>query len=64
MELYRQADQIAIDESAIMPLYYLEHYRLLQNNVKNFDANGMEHRNMSVVYLTPEENTVIAQPQP
>jgi len=55
MQLYRQADQLAIDESAIMPLYYLEHYRLLQKNVKNFDVNGMEHRDMSVVYFVPEE---------
>ncbi len=57
MELYRQADQIAIDEAAIMPLYYIEHYRLLHNKVKNFDPNAMEHRDLSVVYLAPEEKS-------
>lgn len=55
MELYRQADQIAIEEAAIVPIYYIEHYRLLRNNVKNFNANAMEHRDFSVIYFEPEE---------
>lgn len=54
-DLYRQADQIAIDEAAIMPIFYDEIYRLVQNDVRNFDVNAMEYRDMSRVYLIPEE---------
>ena len=55
-DLYRQADQIALDEAAIMPLFYEENYRLLQLNVRNFPANGMEYRDLSHVYLMPVES--------
>ena len=53
-ELYRQADQVAMDDAAIMPIYYYENYRLLQLNVRNFDINPMEYRDLSVVYFVPE----------
>ena len=51
LELYRQADQVAMDDAAIMPIYYYEHYRLLQLNVRNFDINPMEYRDLSVVWF-------------
>jgi len=51
LELYKQADQVAMDDAAIMPIYYYEHYRLLQLNVRNFDINPMEYRDLSRVYL-------------
>ena len=51
LELYKQADQVAMDDAAIMPIYYYEHYRLLQLNVRNFDINAMEYRDLSRVYL-------------
>mgnify|MGYP001561472720 CR=1 FL=1 len=54
-DLYRQADQVAADDAAIMPIYYYEHYRLQQLNVRNFDINPMEYRDMSKVYLVPKE---------
>jgi oligopeptide transport system substrate-binding protein len=54
-ELYRNADQIAIDEGAIMPIFYDEIYRLVQANVKGFYINGMEYRDMTRVYFVPEE---------
>jgi hypothetical protein len=39
-----------------MPIYYYEHYRLLQLNVRNFDINPMEYRDLSKVYLaSPNE---------
>ena len=50
-DIYRMADQLATDEAAIMPIYYSEHTRLLQKNVRNFDVNSMEHRDLSRVYL-------------
>jgi len=55
MDLYRQADQVAIDDAAIMPIFYDEHYRLVQTNIKNFPANPMEYRDMSKVYFVPKE---------
>lgn len=54
-DLYRQADQQAIDDGAIMPIFYDEGYRLIQSNVKNFPINAMEYRDMSVVYFAPAE---------
>ena len=54
-DLYRQADQQAIDDGAIMPIFYDEGYRLIQTNVKNFPINAMEYRDMSLVYLAPKE---------
>lgn len=54
-DLYRQADQVAIDDAAIMPIFYDENTRLLQVDVRNFPANAMEYRNFSEVYFEPEE---------
>lgn len=53
--LYLQADQVAIDDAAIMPVFYDENYRLIQTNVKNFTANAMEYRDLSHVYFEPKE---------
>lgn len=61
MDIYRQADQVAIDDGAIMPIFYDEFYRLVQVNVKNFPANAMEYRDMSRVYFTPKETVQAAQ---
>ncbi len=58
MDLYRQADQVAIDDGAIMPIFYDEDYRLVQSNVKNFPANPMEYRDMTKVYFLPKEEKV------
>jgi len=54
-DLYRQADQQAIDDGAIMPIFYDEGYRLIQTTVKNFPINAMEYRDLSVVYFAPAE---------
>jgi oligopeptide transport system substrate-binding protein len=54
-DLYRQADQVAIDDAAIMPIFYHENYRLVQLWVKNCEANAMEYRDMSKVYFIPKE---------
>ncbi|MGZ4033895.1 MAG: ABC transporter substrate-binding protein [Bacteroidia bacterium] len=60
-DLYRQADQQAIDDGAIMPIFYDEHYRLVQTNVKNFPANAMEYRDMTRVYFVPKEEKTEAK---
>ncbi|MCH7534706.1 MAG: ABC transporter substrate-binding protein, partial [Bacteroidetes bacterium] len=52
-EYYLQADQILIDDAAILPIYYGENYRLLQQKVINFPANSMEERDFNRVYFDP-----------
>ena len=49
--LYRKAEQIALNDGAVIPLYYEESTRLLQTHVKNFPANAMEYRDFSEVYI-------------
>jgi len=39
--LYRQADQIMLDDAPIIPLWYDKSVRLYQTNVKNFYANAL-----------------------
>jgi oligopeptide transport system substrate-binding protein len=56
-DLYRQADQTATDDAATMPIYYEEIDRLLQKNVRNFDANAMEYRDMSKVWFEASEKS-------
>jgi len=54
MQLYQKADQIAMDDAAIIPLFYYKDIRLLQPNVRNFPQNAMEYRDMTEVYFVPE----------
>jgi peptide/nickel transport system substrate-binding protein len=54
MGLYLEADQTAINDGAIMPVFYDENYRLLKPYVKNFPANAMEYRDMTRVYFEPK----------
>ncbi len=57
MKLYRMADQQAINDGAILPLYYEEWIRLLHLNVRNFPQNAIEHRDFTSVYFKePEED--------
>lgn len=53
-ELFRQADQIAVDDAATLPIYYDENTRLIQIYVKNFPSNAMEYRDMTEVYFDKE----------
>jgi peptide/nickel transport system substrate-binding protein len=55
MTLYNQADQLAMDDGAIMPIFYEENYRLLQVYVRNFPANAMEYRDMGRIYMAPKD---------
>ncbi len=54
MNMYLQADQVAIDDAAIMPIFYEENYRLVQTYIKNFPVNAMEYRDMTRVYFEPK----------
>jgi len=55
MELYRKADQIAVDDAAIMPIFYDENTRLIHTYVKNFPSNAMEYRDLTSVYFDYDE---------
>jgi oligopeptide transport system substrate-binding protein len=52
IKLLMKADQIAIDDAAIIPLYYGESVRLIQKHVNNFPINPMEYRDFSDVHFT------------
>ncbi len=55
-DLYKMADQVATDDAALMPIYYEDIDRLLQKNIRNFDANGMEFRDLSKVWIDPDKS--------
>ncbi len=55
MKYYLMADQIGLDQAAIVPVFYDENYRLLKPYVKNFPANAMEYRDMSEVYFDKDK---------
>jgi peptide/nickel transport system substrate-binding protein len=50
-DLFRQADQIAVDDAAYMPLFYAKDQRLLQAKVKDFPQNAMEYRLLEKTYF-------------
>jgi len=52
-ELYFKADQTAMNDAPILPLYYDRDQRLLQPYVKNFPQNAMEYRNFREVFFAP-----------
>ena len=45
-DLYQKMDQIILDESAIVPLYYDQVLRFVQPNVSGFESNGMNMLNL------------------
>lgn len=50
--LYLKADQAAIEEAPIIPLFHSKEARLLQANIRNFPQNAMEYRLLNEVYFT------------
>jgi peptide/nickel transport system substrate-binding protein len=54
-DLFLQADRVQVEDGAIMPIYYEQNDRLLQRNVRNFDINAMEFRDMTKVWLDVKE---------
>ncbi len=49
-----KAEQIVLDDAAVIPLWYDEGYYLLKDNIKNFSINPMVLYDFSEVYFTPE----------
>lgn len=56
LELFIQADQQAMNDAAIMPLFYDEYIRLLNPRVQNFPQNAMEYRDLTRVWIKPSDD--------
>ena len=53
-KLLSQAEQIVLDESPFMPIFYQENFRLEQANVRNFPENVLNYMDLTEVYLIPK----------
>lgn len=53
MQLLAQAESILLDNAVVIPLYHERSVRLLQPWVRDMPINGMEYRDMRVVWLDP-----------
>ena len=53
MELYRKAEQIAMNDAPMMILQYDEDWRLLQKYVEGYVTNAMDKRMYKFVWLNP-----------
>ena len=62
LKLYAAADQVQVNDAAIMPIYYHENYRLIQQWVKSFDANPLEYRDLTSVYFIPKNEVKANKP--
>jgi peptide/nickel transport system substrate-binding protein len=52
-ELYRQAEQIAVNDAPMLFVFYDEDYRLLQPYVENYKNNALDTRFYKYVWLNP-----------
>jgi peptide/nickel transport system substrate-binding protein len=52
-QLYRQADQVMINDAPVVPLWYDEVVHLVQPNVKGFPANALNLLELRRVHLNP-----------
>jgi peptide/nickel transport system substrate-binding protein len=55
---FMQAEQILMEESPMLVLYYSENYRILQPNVANFPNNPMQFREFREVYFEEIEKEI------
>ncbi|HVZ38914.1 MAG TPA: ABC transporter substrate-binding protein [Candidatus Kapabacteria bacterium] len=51
MKHYVAAEQIAMADAPLIPLFYEMHYRLLQSDVRDYPLNGMARPDMKYVWL-------------
>lgn len=51
-KLLSQAEQIVLNEAAVMPIFYDENYRLEQNTVHNLPENSLNYMDFSTTYLS------------
>ncbi|MCB9224621.1 MAG: ABC transporter substrate-binding protein [Crocinitomicaceae bacterium] len=56
-KLYAEADQIVMDDAVIMPLMFNVGIRLINPQVKDFDINEMEYRDLAVVNMVEKQKS-------
>ena len=56
-ELYAKADQVIIDDAVVMPLMFTVGIRLINPQIKDFDINEMEYRDLATVYMKEKTKT-------
>lgn len=61
-QLFAMADQHAMNEAAIMPIYYEQNDRLVNKNVRGLDINQMEFRDFTRVWFYKEKEGNAATP--
>jgi peptide/nickel transport system substrate-binding protein len=49
-ELYREADQVMINDAPVVPLWYDEWIHFTQPEIKNFNVNGLNLLELRNVY--------------
>ena len=54
MHYYYMADSLLIADAALIPIYYGNDIRLIQNNVHALPINNMEYRDFTRVFLSKE----------
>lgn len=54
-ELYAKADQVIINDAVVMPLMFTVGIRLINPQVRDFDINEMEYRDLSIVYIRKKD---------
>jgi len=59
MKLFAECDQILMDDAVIMPLLFNVDIRLINPEVKGFDINELEYRDLAVVYFELDKKTNI-----
>jgi oligopeptide transport system substrate-binding protein len=52
---FMKAEQVLIDDAAIIPLWYEGSYRMLSANVKNFHLNAMRYYDLTQVYKVSDK---------
>lgn len=51
MKLFAKAEQVLIDDAAVIPIYHASEIRLVNPQLKNFSINEIEYRDYSVCYF-------------
>ncbi|MBI3511162.1 MAG: ABC transporter substrate-binding protein [Bacteroidetes bacterium] len=56
LDLFHRADQQAMNDAALMPIYYEVNDRLVHKNVRGFDINPMEYRDMTFTWFDNDDD--------
>jgi peptide/nickel transport system substrate-binding protein len=60
-DLYAQAEQIAVNDAAMLWIFYDLDYRMVQPYVRGYNSNAMDRRDLTWTWLDYADNNVTAQ---